>query len=174
MNILITGFPGIGKTTLIIRLLEVLKDHQAVGFYTKEIRKGGSRRGFALIDLNGRKRILSHIGIKSSYRVGKYGVDIVGFEEFLDGIAFFDLATDLVIIDEIGKMECLSGKFNMLLEKILDSEKSLIATIARKGAGVIEKIKLRSDIRLFEVTRYNRDNLVRDISMLITSKPFES
>jgi nucleoside-triphosphatase THEP1 len=66
-------------------------------------------------------------------------------------------------------MECFSVKFNALLEKIMDSEKSVIATIARKGAGVIEQVKSRDDIRLFEVTRDNRDRLVRDISFLINS-----
>jgi nucleoside-triphosphatase len=169
-NILITGLPGVGKTTLIMRLLEVLKDQHTVGFYTKEILDAGTRKGFELIDLNGRKGILSHVNIKSHFRVGKYGVDVKGFEEFLNSLEFFDPVTDLIIIDEIGKMECFSMTFNALLKKIMDSEKSVIATIARKGAGVIEQIKLRDDIRLFEVTRDNRDRLVRDISLLITSK----
>jgi nucleoside-triphosphatase len=166
-NILITGVPGIGKTTIIVRLLEALKDFCAAGFYTKEIRRGGIRKGFELIDLNGRKSLLSHVSIKSPFRVSKYGVDLQAFDEFLDAIAFFDSSTDLIIIDEIGKMECLSQKFNTLLEKILDSEKLLIATIALKGSGIIKRIKERPDIRLFEMTRDNRDSLARDISLLI-------
>jgi nucleoside-triphosphatase len=168
-NILITGLPGVGKTTLIMRLLEVLKDQHTVGFYTKEIREAGTRKGFELIDLNGRKSILSHVNIKSYFRVGKYGVDVEGFEEFLNSLEFFDPVADLIVIDEIGKMECFSVKFNALLEKIMDSEKSVIATIAWKGAGVMEQVKSRDDIRLFEVTRDNRDRLVRDISFLINS-----
>jgi nucleoside-triphosphatase len=169
-NILITGLPGVGKTTLIVRLLDVLKDRHSVGFYTKEIRSGGTRKGFELFDLNGRMRVLSHVNIKSHFRVGKYGVDVEGFEDFLDLLDFFDPATDLIVIDEIGKMECFSVKFKTLIEKIMDSEKSVIATIARKGARVIEQIKRRDDIRLFEVTQDNRDRLVKDISFLITAK----
>jgi len=44
MNILLTGRPGVGKTTLIKRLVDsvpISKD----GFYTKEIRKGKERTG---------------------------------------------------------------------------------------------------------------------------------
>jgi nucleoside-triphosphatase len=165
MNILLTGGPGIGKTTLIVSILEAIKHLRAAGFYTCEIRQGGTRKGFELIDLGGRKSLLSHVTLKSPYRVGKYGVDIQGFEEFLEGIEFFDPSIDLIVIDEIGKMECLSRKFHFLLIHILDSETPVIATIAQKGADIIGQIKLRPDIRLLEVTRDNRDSLVKDISM---------
>ncbi len=167
MNILLTGEPGIGKTTLIERILGVIKHLRTAGFYTREIRQGGIRKGFELIDLGGRKSLLSHVNIKSPYRVGKYGVDIQGFEEFLEAIEFFDPPTDLIVIDEIGKMECVSTKFNTLLIRILDSETPVIATIALKGAGIIGQVKQRPDIRLFEMTRNNRDSLVKDITILL-------
>jgi nucleoside-triphosphatase len=169
MNILLTGEPGIGKTTLLVRILEVVKHLRAVGFYTREIRQGGVRKGFELIDLKGSKRLLSHVNIKSTYRVGKYGIDIQGFDEFLEATNFFDPATDLIVIDEIGKMESLSMKFNTHLIRILDSETPVLATIALKGAGIIGQIKRRPDIRLFEMTRDNREGLVRDISRLLNS-----
>ncbi len=169
MNVLLTGRPGIGKTTLIVSILGVIQNLRATGFYTREIRQGGIRKGFELIDLGGRKSLLSHVTIKGLYRVGKYGVDIQGFEEFLEGIEFFDPSMDLIVIDEIGKMECLSKKFYSLLIRILDSETPVIATIALKGAGIIGHIKRRPDIRLFEMTRDNRDSLVKDISMLLNS-----
>jgi nucleoside-triphosphatase len=167
MNILLTGEPGIGKTTLIVRILGVIKHLRTAGFYTHEIRQGGIRKGFELIDLGGRKSLLSHVNIKSPYRIGKYGVDIQGFEEFLEAIEFFDPSMDLFVIDEIGKMESLSTKFNTLLIRILDYETPVIATIALKGAGIIGQIKRRPDIRLFEMTRDNRDSLVKDITILL-------
>jgi nucleoside-triphosphatase len=167
MNILLTGEPGIGKTTLIVRILGVIKHLRTAGFYTREIRQGGIRKGFELIDLGGRKSLLSHVNIKSPYRIGKYGVDIQGFEEFLEAIEFFDPSMDLFVIDEIGKMESLSTKFNTLLIRILDYETPVIATIALKGAGIIGQIKRRPDIRLFEMTRDNRDSLVKDITILL-------
>lgn len=162
-KILITGLPGIGKTTLIKGLSNTLKDFHPVGFYTEEIRKAGERKGFELISLDGRKGVLAHKEIKSPYRVGKYGVDVRGFDGFLDTIPWTDPSTRLIIIDEIGKMECFSDKFRKLVSGLLDSERALIATIAMKGGGLIAQIKAREEIRLFEVTLKNRDELLPEI-----------
>ena len=167
-NLLITGLPGVGKTTLVKKLSEALKSFYPVGFYTAEIREKGERKGFELISLDGKKGLLSHKDIKSLYQVGSYRVDVKGFEEFLDSISFFNPLTRLIIIDEIGKMECLSDQFKKLLKEILDSEKWVIATIALKGSGLIAEIKERKDVQLFEITRKNRDSLLKEISDFVS------
>jgi nucleoside-triphosphatase len=162
-NCLITGFPGVGKTTLIKKLYQELRDFHPVGFYTEEIREKGIRKGFELISLDGRRGLLSHVEIKSSLNVGKYKVDTKGFEEFLDSIPFFGHTVSLVIIDEIGKMECFSEKFKKLLKWLLDSKKVVLATIAFKSGGFIEEIKKRGDIKVFEMTHGNRESLLFEI-----------
>ncbi len=162
-NILITGQPGIGKTTLIKKFAEELADLRPVGFYTEEIRRNGVRRGFELISLSGQRGILSHVDIKSPYRVSKYGVDIKSFEDFLDSIPFFDRETEIVITDEIGKMECFSEKFKTLVKKLLDSEKIFISTIALKGGGFIAEVKERNNIKLLEMSLANRNSLLSEI-----------
>lgn len=162
-NILITGQPGIGKTTLIKKLAEELSELRPVGFYTKEIRNNGVRTGFELISLSGQRGILSHVNIKSLYRVSRYGVDIKSFEDFLDSIPFFDRETKIVITDEIGKMECFSEKFKTLVKKLLDSETIFISTIALKGSGFIAEVKERNDIKLLEILLANRNSLLSEI-----------
>jgi len=162
-NILITGLPGVGKTTLIKNIGAALKGLRPVGFYTAEIREGGIRKGFELISLDGRKGLLSHTNIQGPHRVGKYKVDVKRFETFLGSIPLLNPSTRLIVIDEIGKMECYSDQFKNLLKAILDSEKCVIATIALKGSGIIEEIKKRKDVKLFEITRRNRDSLLFDI-----------
>jgi nucleoside-triphosphatase len=162
-NLLITGLPGVGKTTLIKKLSEALKHLHPVGFYTEEIREGGVRKGFELISLEGKKGLLSHKDIRSPYKVGQYKVDIKSFEDFLDSISFFNPFTRLIIIDEIGKMECLSDQFKNLLKEILDSEKWVMASIALKGSGLIAEIKERKDVQCFEITKRNRDSLFSEI-----------
>lgn len=166
-NILLTGLPGVGKTTLIKKLSKELSGLHSVGFYTEEIREGGVRKGFDLISLDGKRGLLSHIETNSPYRVGKYGVDVKGFENFLEGIAFSTPATSLIIIDEIGKMECLSPEFRRIIKEILSSEKMLIATVALKGGGLIEEIKRRDDVMLFEITQKNRDSLLGEILLYL-------
>jgi len=162
-NLLITGLPGVGKTTLIRRLYEALKDFHPIGFYTAETREEGVRKGFELVTLEGKRGVLSHVDIKSRYRVGRYKVDVSGFEDFLDGISFFDPSAGLIMIDEIGKMECLSEKFEKILKEVLDSEKRLIATVSLKGSGLIADMKRRKDIKLFEIFQSNRDSLSSEI-----------
>jgi nucleoside-triphosphatase len=162
-NLLITGLPGVGKTTFIKKLLEESRHLHPVGFYTTEIREEGMRRGFELVNLEGKRGVLSHVDIKSRYRVGRYKVDVSGFEDFLDGISFFDPSSDMIMVDEIGKMECLSTQFDKIMKEVLDSEKWVIATIALKGGGLIAEVKQRRDVKLFEITQSNRDVLFSKI-----------
>ena len=166
-NILITGAPGCGKTTLFKRLANELAHLHPVGFYTQEIREGGVLKGFTLNGLDGSSGVLAHVDYRSEYRVGRYGVDLAGFEDFISRIAFSDQKTKLVMIDEIGKMECFSGKFEMLISGLLDSEKFLIATVALKGGGLFDIIKRRPNTQLFELTRKNQGVLISKILKLV-------
>jgi nucleoside-triphosphatase len=90
-------------------------------------------------------------------------VDVSGFEDFLDGISFFDPSSHMVMVDEIGKMECLSSQFNRMMKEILDSERWVIATVALKGSGLITEVKQRRDIKLYQITPINRDGLFSEI-----------
>jgi len=162
-NILITGMPGTGKTTLIRKILADVAALNPAGFYTEEIREAGVRRGFALISTDGVRSILSHENIRSPFRVGKYGVDLNSFESFIDRIPFRDPDRRLLVIDEIGRMECFSRKFTQLTSELLSSDRRVIATVAMKGTGLIADVKARPDVELIEITRDNRNDLPRHL-----------
>jgi nucleoside-triphosphatase len=155
--ILITGYPGVGKTTCIREIARSLEKLHPAGFYTRELGESGIRVGFEIVGLDGRQRLLAHTGISSRYRVGKYFVDIEGFEEFLRSLAIPEGRNSVIIIDEIGKMECLSPLFRDTITRILDGRGLLIATIARSGDPFIEAIKRREDVVIYTMTRENRD-----------------
>ncbi|MDH7491956.1 MAG: nucleoside-triphosphatase [Methanolinea sp.] len=152
-NILITGPPGCGKTTLIKNIISDLSFLSPVGFYTEEIREGKMRVGFRGVSLDGRTFLLARSGFSSRFQVGKYGVDKAGFESFLATISFQDAG--FVVIDEIGKMECISGQFCHLVEDLLSSEKCLLATIASRGTPFIEAIRQRDDVEIHLIDRKN-------------------
>jgi nucleoside-triphosphatase len=163
-HLLITGLPGTGKTTLLIRLARCFADRHPAGFYTEEIRTGGSRQGFRLLAFDGTEGILAHIGFRKGNRVGRYGVDVKGFERFLDDIALEESPASLIFIDEIGKMECLSSRYVALVRGLLDSGKTLVATVASKGGGFIAEVKGRPDCEAREVTAKNREKLVEELA----------
>lgn len=169
-NILITGLPGSGKTTLIMKLADELREYGPVGFATGEIRLQGTRTGFRITSLDQRRTgILAHVEITGPHRVGKYGVDLGGFEAFLDSLHLLEPSPRLVIIDEIGKMECLSAKFRGVITSLLTSNAAVIATIAMKGEGFIDEVKSRPGTILYELTQRNRDTLLQDIAGLVRS-----
>ena len=159
-NLLLTGRPGIGKTTVIMRVLEAL-DAPATGFYTREIRGPRGRLGFEAITLDGRRCILAHVHIRSRHRVGKYGVDVASFERIIVPAIDPELNPQvaLIVIDEIGKMECFSPRFRQVTLKALDADTPVLGTIALRGNAFIEGIKKRSDVELIEVSKAGRDAL---------------
>ena len=162
-NLLVTGPPGCGKTTLVRRVVQELGDLPMAGFYTEEIREGRVRAGFALVGLDGKRSVLSHVRFPGPRRVGRYGVDIDGFEAFLGALPFGDPGLRLLVIDEIGKMECLSGYFRSFLIARLESPVPVLATIALRGTPSIEEIKKRPDVRIVTMSGENREEKFREV-----------
>jgi len=166
---LLTGLPGCGKTTVIMRLADLLKTKKIAGFYTQEIRNASQRTGFSLQTFGGKKSVLSSVNFKNGPKVGRYRVDIKGFEQtVLPDLVISNKEVDIYLIDEIGKMECFSGKFIEMIKQILDSSMPLIATVALKGSGFIARVKERKDIELITVTAGNRNLLPFKISSQIS------
>ena len=160
---LITGLPGVGKTTLVRKVVELIAPIPIAGFFTSEVKVRGRRVGFELRDLGGERRLLAHTAFDGPHRVGKYGVDTKGFEEFLVSLDMRISNARLIVIDEIGKMELFSHFFKGLIRDILKTDQKLLATVSLKGGGLIKEIKQRSDVHIFEVTRQNRDDLTKTI-----------
>jgi len=160
---LLTGKPGVGKTTIIMKVVDRMESVHMDGFYTAEIRCKGSRVGFELLGLNGTRRVLAHVDNDSKHRVGKYGVNTAGFEEFLKTLDLLQPEVELIVIDEIGKMELFSNRFRNLIYDVLNSDKQILASIPLKGNEFIRQIKQRSDTYLLEATHDNRDFLVDTI-----------
>lgn len=129
---------------------------KAGGFYTEEIRPRAVREGFRLVTLAGETAILAHVSIHSPYRVGKYGVDVDGLERV--GVPALHKAVqqcDLIVIDEIGKMELFSAKFREAVSQIIGSRQRILGTIMLNPDPWADAIKRQPRVNLITVSRDN-------------------
>jgi nucleoside-triphosphatase THEP1 len=157
-NLLVTGPPRCGKSTLIEAVVSKI-DLPLCGFFTREMRESGRRTGFKIITLDGKEGVLAHERIKGKVRVGKYGVNLKDLDEIAVPSIIPSRPDRIIVIDEIGKMECFSTLFRKTLLQALDSPNKVIGSIALKGGEFIQAIKKRSDVELLHVSEENRDRL---------------
>lgn len=168
-NILLTGQPRVGKTTMIARILAESKK-SAVGFITKEIREKGYRIGFNIETLSGiLKPLASKKGKSSKFRVGSYNVYVENVDfvvDYLKAKIEYETNYDLIVIDEIGRMELYSHSFREFVLFCL-KQKNVLGTIMMRDNDFTAQIKFRSDTRIFNLTEENRITIQRNIMELM-------
>lgn len=171
-NIFLTGAPSSGKTTVIKKIIENL-NHPANGFYTVEERVDGKRVGFLMKTIDGKEGYLAHQDIKSDFHIRRYGVSI----ENIESVAVPSISpvkNSIIILDEIGKMECFSLAFKQATTNAINASNIVIGTITLGGDDFIREIKERKDMEISEVTVDNRnllpDIILRKISNILNTR----
>lgn len=164
--LLLTGRPGSGKTTVLRKVAGILDGWRLAGFYTEEIREDGERKGFRGVGFSDdEETVIAHVERPGQPRISRYGVDVAAIDELSKATLRVDEEdADAVLLDEIGKMECLSSEFLDSVTDLLDSPLPLVATVARTGSGLIAEVKNRPDALLWEVTEANRDRLPAEVA----------
>ena len=160
---LLTGAPGVGKTTIIKEAI-ARAGARAGGFYTQEIRSHGLRQGFEIVTLNGSTAVLAHVDIHSPSRVSKYGVDITNLDKI--GVSAIRKAIEeceIVVVDEIGKMELFSDTFREAVLEALDSGKKLLGTVMLPPHPWADRIKQRPEVNVLLVTRAHHQQLLQEV-----------
>ena len=160
----LTGDPGVGKTTVLLKTVEVLKSkgYSVGGMVSREVRDHGNRIGFEILDLNSGKRgWLAHTSQKTGPSIGRYRVNLNDLENVgVTAIVEALKSLDIIIIDEIGPMELTSPIFKTEIERIIESKKLVIGVVHRKARdSLVDEVKKRDDAQIFVVTHDNRNNL---------------
>ncbi|XP_004281627.1 cancer-related nucleoside-triphosphatase isoform X1 [Orcinus orca] len=184
-HVFLTGPPGVGKTTLIQKVSEVLKSSGVPvdGFYTEEVRQGGRRIGFDVVTLSGARGPLSRIGSelppgKRECCVGQYVVDLTSFEQLVLPVLRNagprgGPGQSVCVIDEVGKMELFSQPFIQAVRQVLSTLGTVVlGTIPvpkGKPLALVEEIRTRNDIKVFSVTKENRNHLLPEIVTCVQS-----
>ena len=161
--LLLTGQPGTGKTALIKEALAMTRV-KGGGFYTEEIRTAGIRQGFRIVTLDGHEAVLAHVGISSPYQVSKYRVDTDALDRV--GVSALSQAlkeSDLIVIDEIGKMELLSPRFKEAVTQAINSGKKVLGTIMLNPHPFADEIKRHPEVETLLVTRDKRTEVMKRV-----------
>ncbi len=167
VRILLTGPPQCGKTTVVQKVVARFPG-QAAGFYTREVRdRHGRRLGFEIVTLAGETALLSYVDFPGPLRVGKYGVNLENFHRVALPALEFRSGIELIVVDEVGKMECLSERFVAALERLWAVPVPLLITVAEKGGGYIQRVKEKPDKVLLSVTPATRDDLPHHVLKLL-------
>ncbi|MFW9915943.1 MAG: nucleoside-triphosphatase [Candidatus Thorarchaeota archaeon] len=182
-RIILTGNPRVGKTTIVRKTISAAKKRNLIltGIITPEIREGGRRKGFQIVDLrSGEKGILASVASERSqptqWRVGKYRVHQESLKEIaIPAIqeAMENPRVDLVIIDEIGKMEVLDANFAALATEALRNETYRYSALATLGRGIPRSIRARLELETIEkihVEVSNRDYIAKDLQKWVSKK----
>jgi nucleoside-triphosphatase len=159
-NLLLTGKPGCGKTTVIRRAVEGRSD--AGGFYTDEVRDGDRRTGFSITTLDGRSGMLAGTDISSGIRLGRYGVNVPDIDEIAASSIESAVATDsvnTVVIDEIASMEMASDRFRKAVLTAIFGNKKVLGTIQARSHPFLDGIRTHPGVSLVEVRHHNRETL---------------
>jgi len=164
-TLLLTGRPGIGKTT-VIKAVAGLFGSRAGGFYTEEMRGPGGRKGFRLVTLDGQEATMAHVNFKGPGRprVSRYGVDVEAIERV--GVAAIRRTMQerrIVLVDEVGKMEFFCGAFKDVVLQAVGGPHTVIATVMTKPNPWVDALRMMPQVEVWEVTAKNRGELAKQV-----------
>ena len=179
----ITGLPSVGKTATLIKIVEKLEEDEfrVGGMITKSVydEKTGRKVGFNIVDWRTKAEgLFAHVEFETKFKAetedGVFWVDVEVLERI--GVGAIEGAmkapdVDIIIIDEVGKMEMHSDRFCKMVTDCLDAPKPVIMTLHKKSRNpLLQDIRRRDDVRILEVTAVNKNLLPYKIEKILKDR----
>lgn len=147
---IIRGKPGSGKSTVAMIVKERLEKLgiKVGGIRTPEVRFKGERIGFEVENLlTGERTLFASVNYEGRPRVSKYGIRIDLFERVaIPALIEASEDCDVIVVDEVGKMELFSHRFVEKIREIWLSDKASLGTAPISRIGFIEEICSLSEV----------------------------
>ena len=164
-HLLIVGRPGAGKTTLMKRLVQSLRHRPIDGFLTEELREAEQRIGFWLSPLDGRQVLLAHRRVGTGIRVGPYKVNVGVLDDVAVPVIHRAIQHAFVLfLDELGRMELCSKRFEEAVQEAFDRGPSVVATAGLSAIPFLTALKRRKDVELIPLTNANRGAVEEELA----------
>lgn len=160
INLFLTGKVGVGKSTLLMNVIE--KIDLSIGGYITEKEFEGHTKIFII------RSLYNYI---EKYPIAKVDKKNSRKKIYRDNFRYSITSTldkslknrDLIIMDELGFMEENIEPFTSKVFEILDSDKMVLGVLKDYDCQFLNRIKARDDVFVLEVTEDNRDYLCQDI-----------
>ena len=163
--LLLTGPAGVDRTTVLREAAEILDGWRLRGFTTERI-GSDDRRGYRSVSVgDGPNVLIARSDDPSEPRVDGCAVDVAAIDEIASATLRVDPdEVDAVLVDEIGRMTCLSSQFLDSMTDLLDTPVPVVATVAEEGNGLIAEVKNRPEAMVWEVTAGNRERIPSEVA----------
>jgi nucleoside-triphosphatase len=166
-RVALTGSPGVGKTTLVQKIVQVARGRVG-GVLARDKRVKDRRVGFELLDLGSGATGMLADETGTGPQLGKYRVRLDDLDNIGARAVEDALKADLIVVDEIGPMELSSRRFVMAVDKALASDRAMLVVLHEWSNHILAK-KIRKSFKVITVTRENRDALAGEIARELKS-----
>ncbi|MCL5790944.1 MAG: NTPase [Candidatus Thermoplasmatota archaeon] len=171
----ITGPVGSIKAEALQKIMEMLRNQgkDVQGVLISEINEQGKLRGYSLFDIYTKRKVnFAEVGIVSRVKIDKIGVDTKLLEEILiPSLQRARETADVIVIDEIGKLENTTKNVQKEINDTLNSTKPLIVTVHKKSRNpVLQEIRALEGVRVFDITPINRSLLPYRVMKVINGE----
>lgn len=164
MHTLIVGDPGVGKSTLIQKILKETA-RPVFGFETKKEMTLWAEGKDAPVYIYeaGKPHIQSEENFITYSKAFSPEEASKAFNRFADKLSAARPEDAIILMDEIGYMESQADKFAQAIMSFLDGNQPVIAAVKTKKIPFLDQIRNHPNCRCFYITPENRNVLFNEV-----------